>query len=240
MARFPLILFFITAAAGCIAQPASIRFANELKANVVVTRVTDLQLFTQTSAYSLKEIRSVSFWQEAPDSISLYTLRANGVTVYLKTKRLAPIEEPKEFSEYTSNGSIGFGGGLEYGDFGTKLAYGTASPVGIFVGLGYNLNGLGYNVGLDFKFTPRKSTTGYFVAMYGYNAVIYDSGELSKTYYGFSAGFGVKLVGKYRQKNYTSVCLIVPFREKEFLDIAKTTQSFVSPVLVSIGYHLGF
>jgi hypothetical protein len=76
--------------------------------------------------------------------------------------------------------------------------------------------------------------------MYGYNAVIYDSGELDKTYYGFSVGFGVKLVGKYRQKNYTSLCIIVPFREKEFLDIAKATRSFVYPVLVSIGYHLGF
>ncbi len=167
-------------------------------------------------------------------------MRANGVVVYLKNKRLAPIEESKDLFEYTSTGSIGFGVGLEYGGFGTKVAFGTASPVGLFVGLGYNLNDVGYNVGLDYKFTPRKSSTGYLVAMYGYNAVIYDSGELTKTYYGFSLGVGVKIVGKYRQKNYTSLCFIVPFRDKEFLDVAKETKSFVSPVLVSIGYNVGF
>lgn len=221
------------------AQPATVRFQNELKANVVVTKVTDLQLFTQTSTYALNQIRSVSFWEAEPDSVALYALRSNGVTVYLKRKRLAPIEPPKEYTEYTSNGSFGFGMGLEYGGFGTKLSLLTAKPVGLFAGLGYNLNGLGYNVGFDIKFTPRETTTFYVTAMYGYNAVIV-GGEEAKTYYGYSVGMGVKLTGKYRQKNYTSITILVPFRDKEFIDYAKVTNQFVMPVLISIGYNLGF
>ncbi|MDL5047678.1 hypothetical protein QQ054_16810 [Oscillatoria amoena NRMC-F 0135] len=238
-----LLLFTISLFAYCAlkSQPATVRFENELKANVVVIKVTDLQLFTQTSTYSLKEIRSVSFWDEEPDSVSMHTIRANGVTVYLKNKRYAPIEEPKEFVEYTSNGSIGFGIGLEYGGFGTKLALGTARPVGLFVGLGYNLDRLGYNAGLDFKFTPRKSTTVYITAMYGYNGVIiYEGGGPDKTYYGFSVGMGVKLTGKYRQKNYTSLSFLVPFRDQEFIDVAKSNNQFIMPVLFSLGYNLGF
>ncbi|MFN3841072.1 MAG: hypothetical protein ACK4RF_10240, partial [Cyclobacteriaceae bacterium] len=92
-----LLLSFAFSVFGCVilkAQPATIRFQNELKANVVVTKVTDLQLFTQTSTYALNQIRSVSFWEAEPDSVALYTLRSNGVTVYLKRKRLAPIEAP--------------------------------------------------------------------------------------------------------------------------------------------------
>lgn len=236
------LLFFIISVFGWVvlrAQPATIRFTNELKTNVVVTKVTDIQLFTQTSVYALNQIRSVSFWEAEPDSVSLYTLRSNGVTVYLKSKRLGPIEAPKEYTEYTSNGSFGFGLGLEYGGLGTKLTLLTDKPVGLFAGLGYNLNELGYNVGLDFKFTPRRSATAYLTAMYGYNAVIV-GGENEKTYYGFSVGMGVKLVGKYRQKNYTSLAFLVPFRDKEFIEYGKLTKQFVFPVLFSIGYNLGF
>lgn len=237
--RLPFLFLFMVALAACFAQPATVRFGNELKANVVVTKVTDLQLFTQTSTYSLNQIRSVSFWEDEPDSVALYTLRSNGVTVYLKRKRLAPIESPKEYTEYTSNGSFGFGIGLEYGGFGTKLSLLTAKPVGLFVGLGHNLDGLGYNVGFDIKFTPRRTTTAYITAMYGYNAVIV-GGEDEKTYYGYSVGMGVKFTGKYRQKNYTSLAFLVPFRDKEFINYTKATKQFVMPVLFSVGYHLGF
>jgi hypothetical protein len=148
--------------------------------------------------------------------------------------------------------NTGFGLGIDYGGIGGRL---TAVPVkqAFFFGdLGYNIDGAGYNVGAGFRFSPEKKGCPYFLAMYGYNAVVivfinsqYQK-QYNKTFYGPSAGFGLEQRARKNAKNYFNMELLYLFRSQKFKDYKTKLENdlgatFLSlPVSFSIGYHVGF
>ena len=64
-----------------------------------------------------------------------------------------------------SKASIGFGMGIDFGGFGTRIAYSPAKWVDIFGAVGYNLNSAGYNFGAQLKIPSKRLVTPYFTAM---------------------------------------------------------------------------
>src|SRR5687768_6116891 len=55
-----------------------------------------------------------------------------------------------------SRGNIGIGMGIDYGGFGVRLTVLPAKPVFLFAGLGYNLAGIGYNIGAGVRLAPER------------------------------------------------------------------------------------
>ncbi len=144
--------------------------------------------------------------------------------------------------------NLGIGYGVDYGGLGGRATYIVQNRVGLFLGLGYNFNSLGYNVGATFRMQPDKRVTPYFLLMYGYNGVIKVTGdiEFAETYYGVSTGIGIELKSKNQSKNFWNFELLVPFRDPAFqddLDDLKNIGADFSveplPFSFSIGYHFG-
>jgi hypothetical protein len=143
--------------------------------------------------------------------------------------------------------NVGIGAGLDYGGFGTRIGFMPSERIGLFAGLGYNLDGLGYNVGAQFHFPSEKKVSWYLTGMYGYNAVLVVTGDIKKekTYYGPSAGVGVQL--KTRNENrFWNFELLVPFRSSEFQDDIDALDDIGAdvteplPIAFSVGYHWKF
>ena len=150
------------------------------------------------------------------------------------------------FAQQTSRLNLGFGAGLDYGGFGTGATLTPSPKAGIFLALGYNLNGLGYNIGANYKFQTEKKVNPYVIAMYGYNAVLIENsmGETRKTtYYGVNFGAGIEYVLKNKRSSLNFE-ILVPIRTGEFhdrLDYLKSSGYDVNeplPVAFSIGYHI--
>ncbi len=141
--------------------------------------------------------------------------------------------------EYSATSAGGVGLGLDYGGIGLKLTLNPTEVVSLFVGLGYNLNKIGYNAGFEFNFTPKARTTPFLSAMYGYNAVLIYPGaptSQNRTFYGPSFGMGVKSRSR-RTEDFFSIQIIYPIRDPEFLNAPLAEKPW--PVLFSIGYHFG-
>lgn len=146
--------------------------------------------------------------------------------------------------------NVGLGVGLDYGGLGGKFTFLPGEKVGLFAGLGYNLDGAGYNLGALYKFSTDKRVRPYATAMYGYNGVISvedsDGNTEAETYYGFSLGAGIELKSRKNEKNFWNFELLIPFRSSEFhddLDTLKDIGYDVTdpwPINFSIGYHFGF
>ena len=144
--------------------------------------------------------------------------------------------------------NIGFGFGLDYGGFGAKFTFLPAPVFGVFGGFGYNLAGLGYNFGAQYKFPTKTRVAGYLTGMYGYNGVIVISGALSSktSYYGPTFGGGIELSSKKNEKNFWNFELLVPFRDAQFqkdIDYWKSIGASITsplPITISIGYHIRF
>lgn len=71
--------------------------------------------------------------------------------------------------------SLGLGFGQDYGGSGFHMIVYPNRNLGVFGGLGYRLDGLGYNVGIKLRFVSKRPTekvTPYAIAMYGYNAAL--------------------------------------------------------------------
>jgi len=145
--------------------------------------------------------------------------------------------------------SIGVGIGQEHGGFGINLTAYPIRNIGIFGGLGYNMVGAGYNIGLKFRLIPVKPTatvTPYAVAMYGYNAVIKVTGasEFDKIFYGPTFGIGIDYKSYSKSKIYYSFGINVPIRVPEvdeYMDDLKTNhnvefKSGLIPVTFTIGF----
>jgi hypothetical protein len=149
--------------------------------------------------------------------------------------------------------SGGIGIGQDYGGFGLNLIAYPQRNIGIFGGVGYNLAGAGYNVGLKFRLISKKPTgkvNPYAVVMYGYNAVIMvtDASQYDKVFYGPTAGIGIDLKTHPRSKIYYSFGLNIPFRGSEvddYMNDLKNNHSVefkndLFPVTFSIGFKYIF
>ncbi len=152
--------------------------------------------------------------------------------------------------------SVGIGVGLDYGGLGADVLFTPYQGLGVFVGLGYNMVGLGWNTGIKVLLKDAKSdkkVTPYFVGMYGYNAVIKAQGvrtiynisgaDIAEDYRGFSFGGGLDW---RTAKGVWSFKLLVPIRSSAFKDkldyLKRTGYTFKPdnpyPVLFSIGHFL--
>ena len=147
-----------------------------------------------------------------------------------------------------SKGNIGFGLGVSYGGIGARLSYLPVSQVALFAAGGYNFNGLGYNVGAQFRLSGAKRAVPYAIAMYGYNGVVVVRGleYNSKTYYGMTAGGGVE-IHQVNGQNFFTIELLYPFRSQEFWDHVEMLKNDPNvemtgplPVAFSFGYHMKF
>lgn len=157
---------------------------------------------------------------------------------------------PPEERTASSSFNLGFGLGIDYGGFGMKGNFLPSPNVGLFAGIGYNLNSLGYNVGGEYRFAPDKRVCPAFLAMYGYNGVIVVDGasQYNATFYGPSIGLGLEIKSKKKPANFLNIELLVPFRSQEFtnaLNALKNNPSIALkseplPIAFSIGYHIGF
>ena len=143
--------------------------------------------------------------------------------------------------------NIGVGGGLTYGGIGGRLTYLPVKTIGFFGSIGYNLDELGYNLGIQVHLPSEKMVSFYVAGMYGYNAVLIVEGilETSKTtFYGFSVGPGIQL--RLTEKTFLSAEILLPFRPEAYKDAIDDFESIgyeikePLPVAFCIGYHINF
>ncbi len=144
--------------------------------------------------------------------------------------------------------NLGFGAGIDYGGFGTRVTATPSKNFGIFGGLGYALAGVGFNGGIQGILNSKSRAVPYLTAMYGYNAALVITGaiEKKKLYYGPSFGLGLQLHSRRKQSNFLNIELLLPIRDPAFQDDIDYYKglgakiSNVPPVAFSIGYHIGF
>lgn len=150
--------------------------------------------------------------------------------------------------ELESKGNLGFGLGISYGGIGARLSYLPIQQIALFGAAGYNLDGLGYNFGVEFRLLPGKKVVPALLAMYGYNGVIVVQGAeiYNDTFYGATVGGGVE-IHSANQQNFFTIELLVPFRPQEFTDQVNALKNNPDiemtgpwPVAFSFGYHLKF
>lgn len=165
------------------------------------------------------------------------------ISINLKAQEIAsaPVQTDKI--------SIGIGIGQEHGGFGINLTAYPIRSIGIFGGLGYNMVGAGYNIGLKFRLIPARPTatvTPYAVAMYGYNAVIKvtDASQYDKIFYGPTLGAGIDYKSYSKSKIYYSFGLNIPVRAPEvdeYMDDLTTNHNVVfKSGLFPITFTIGF
>lgn len=145
--------------------------------------------------------------------------------------------------------SFGIGAGLDYGGIGVNGSVFLRKNIGVFLGLGYNLIGPGYNAGLKYKFqtkNPNAKTVINLLAMYGYNGAIKitekSGNSISKVYHGPAFGIELDTRKTLKQKSYLSVGLLVPVRPDFYTDYNNFKNQGASfnfpplPVLLTLGY----
>lgn len=138
---------------------------------------------------------------------------------------------------------------MDYGGFGGQLIYYPVKSASVFGGVGYALGGVGFNMGVKYRFIPKKSDARVFpyaMAMYGYNAAIavVNATQLNKLFYGPSVGVGIDLHPKTEKIGYWSFGLLLPFRSpdvNDYIDMLERDhgadfQNGLFPVGVTIGY----
>jgi hypothetical protein len=143
--------------------------------------------------------------------------------------------------------TAGLGFGQDLGGIGANLIYYPTKNLGFQGGLGYALAGVGYNVGLKYRFLKGETLskrTFYLMGMYGYNAAIKvkDSASLSKVFLGpsFGLGFDSKVLG--RSHTYWSFAILYPIRGDEvqkYIDEKHISLSNdLYPITLSISYKM--
>jgi hypothetical protein len=146
--------------------------------------------------------------------------------------------------------SIGLGAGLDYGCFGGSLLLYPQENVGLFAGAGYAMAGIGVNGGIKFRATSKNSfstVNPYFLAMYGYNAVITvaNATQFNKFFYGPTVGIGIDMRSNASSRGYWSVALLIPLRSaevKDYMDDLKNNHGVefkndLWPIGFSFGYR---
>jgi len=141
---------------------------------------------------------------------------------------------------------LGLGLGFDYGGIGAKIEYLPVKNVGVFAGLGYNILGVGWNVGATYKIMPDKKVSVNPMVFYGYNggSQVIGAPEYEMISYGVTAGVNVGIkMGK--RGNKLSAGLFVPFRSQKFMDnydaikndYRVTLQTELLPIAVGVGYN---
>jgi hypothetical protein len=106
--------------------------------------------------------------------------------------------------------SMGPGAGLDYGGIGVQMIAYPQKNIGLFFGGGYAFTGFGYNAGIKIRGQkPGSAVDPFFMAMYGYNAVVYGGSDKSENqiFYGPSLGLGIDL---HKRRNSLGVLVICP------------------------------
>ena len=143
--------------------------------------------------------------------------------------------------------SFGIGMGLPYGGFGMRLGTNLADEFNLFGGIGYQISGVGFNIGLRKEFASSSMTQFYLLGMFGTNSVIKVVGlsEYDKVYTGATFGMGIKINSTRKEGNYWDIGLLVPVRSSNFHDDETRMQndsriaSYTAPwpVLFCVGYN---
>jgi hypothetical protein len=142
---------------------------------------------------------------------------------------------------------VGIGLGQDYGGLGLNVLAYPHRNFGVFVGAGYALAGLGYNLGVKIRSTkPLRKVYPFLIAMYGYNAAVAIRGEPSKNqmFYGATYGVGVDTKISARDTGYWSFSLNAPVRspdaEAYIVSLESAGYAFASrllPMSFSVGYR---
>jgi hypothetical protein len=149
--------------------------------------------------------------------------------------------------QHKTRANIGAGGGLSYGGFGARLTYLPVKQIGLFGSLGYNLDALGYNLGVQVHLPTEKRVSFYLTGMYGYNAVMKVEAPATTgktTYYGISTGPGFEF--GLNERSFLAAEVLWPFRPQVYRDALDDLKSInydvkgAFPVAFCIGYHFKF
>ena len=154
-----------------------------------------------------------------------------------------PLQAQHADSGSKSEVNIGLGIGMDYGGIGIRGTFLPVERLGLFASAGYNLNGVGYNAGAQWRF-PKKRHALFLTGMYGYNAVLIVSGDIADkgTYYGVTVGAGYQLKAGPKG-NFWNWEILVPFRNSNFHEDYDALQSSglnpgdFFPIAISFGYH---
>lgn len=156
-------------------------------------------------------------------------------------------ERKEHLSSKKGETTLGLGMGLPYGAFGARLGVNVADGFNLFGGLGYQIAGLGYNIGFLKDFPSKSMTQFYLTAMYGTNAAIKVVGlsEYDNVYSGPTVGLGLKINSRKTEGNYWDVGLLLPFKSTDYknAETAVRNDSRISqfqggwPVLIVVGYN---
>lgn len=171
------------------------------------------------------------------------------LTLLLVVMQLISLYAQESIEASPSNVNLGIGIGMDYGGFGGKFSFLPSQKFALFAGVGYNLLEIGFNGGVQYRFSPDKKICPTLGAMYGYNSVIVIKGaeQYSKTYYGPSVFFSLEFKSGKNPKNYFSTGLVIPFRSQEYKDDLNDLDNNPNikletkplPFGISAGFHFG-
>lgn len=143
--------------------------------------------------------------------------------------------------------SLGVGIGLPYGGIGARFGYNLIDRLNAFGGVGYQLAGIGFNVGVRKEFASASMLQFYLTGMYGTNAAtkVVGLAEYNDVYAGPTVGLGLKLNSRMTEGNYWDFGLLLPFRSSKFYDTEEamlsdpriTGVTSAWPVLIVVGYN---
>jgi len=183
-------------------------------------------------------------WQivNAQDQIKLVT----------KDTVITPVKTASKAERRWGDGGIGIG--IDYGGlFGVKATFYPIKYMGVFVAGGWELIGIGWNVGCLGRFVPADGQHGvrpYLKVMYGVNAMMRVTGKsgYDKMFYGVTAGIGLETRFGKTKKSGINLDLNVPFRSPEYFsqlnqlknDPEVKLNNTPLPITISIGYNVEF
>ncbi|MHC1776688.1 MAG: hypothetical protein AB9834_14890 [Lentimicrobium sp.] len=193
----------------------------------------------------LKETASKVYYSENINGTYLQGQLARSEIQSIRYKRYKPVQVT-----YANRTFIGIGMGLDFGGLGMNVMYNLTDAIGAYVGAGYAFAGVGVNGGITLRLVPKKPenrVVPFITGMYGYNAAIavQNADELSKMFYGPSAGLGIELRARSPKVRCWTFAVLIPFRSSEvqdYIDELKNNyyvefQNELMPVMISIGYR---
>ncbi len=151
-------------------------------------------------------------------------------------------------------GDGGVGLGLDYGGLiGVKATFYPVSYMGIFAAGGWELIGIGWNIGCLGRLLPADGKHGarpYLKVMYGVNGVTKVIGKsgYDKMFYGITTGIGLEVRFGRKKKNGLNLDLNVPFRSPEYFEMVDRMKRDPSlkmnnstlPIAISLGFVAEF